>query len=136
MEREKDSDEIGQQLGGISEDIKRYIEKRIKLVMLNTGGYVTRGMAILGHRSVGIVFLILGICFLFVALAIYVGKLLGSLSLGYLLVSVLLLIVGVSFISLRPRLLFNKLQARLEIGLIDAVERDEGLDASKDRAKN
>ena len=76
------------------------------------------------YRAGGAMFILLGISFLFIALAIYIGNLVGSLSLGYVIVSIPLFILGFSFIYLKPRLLFEELQERLEVELIDAVEPD------------
>ena len=124
MKAEKDKDQMGERLRIITADLKRYIEKRIELVMLNLGAYLSRWTAMSVYRAGGAMFILLGISFLFIALAIYIGNLVGSLSLGYVIVSIPLFILGFSFIYLKPRLLFEELQKRLEVELIDAVEPD------------
>ena len=124
MKSEKETDQIGQRLRGITADLKRYMEKRIELMMLSSGEYFSKWVAMSVHRTAGAMFILLGISFLFIALAIYIGNLLGSLSLGYIIVSLPLFILGFSFVYLKPRRLFEELQNRFEIELIEAVEQD------------
>ena len=124
MKSEKETDQIGQRLRGITADLKRYIEKRIELMMLSSGEYFSKWVAMSVHRTAGAMFILLGISFLFVALAIYIGDLLGNPSLGYVIVSLPLFILGFSFLYLKPRRLFEELQNRFEVELIEAVEQN------------
>lgn len=124
MKKEKNKDRLGQRLRSITADLKLYIEKRIELVMLNTGEHLSGWMAATIQRATGVLLLLGGVCFLFVALAIYLGNILGNESLGYLLVSIPLLLAGLLFISLKPKGVFEKLQQRFESEVIKAIEQN------------
>lgn len=124
MEKENNKDQLGQRLRNITADLKLYIEKRIELVMLNAGEHLSGWMAASIQRATGALLLLGGVCFLFVALAIYLGNVLENESLGYLLVSVPLLLVGLLFVSLKPEGLFDKIQQRFESEVIKAIEQN------------
>ncbi|MCW9707242.1 phage holin family protein [Fodinibius salsisoli] len=131
MKSDKVTDQVGQKLRSITTDLKRYVEKRLELVMLNAGEHFSRWMAISVQRSAGALLLVGGICFLLFALAIYLGNLLGSESLGYVLVSIPLLILGGLFMSLKPQSLLHELQERFEAEVIEAVEEQERTSTEK-----
>lgn len=124
MKKEKHTDQLGQRLKTISADLKLYFEKRIELVMLNAGEYLSGWMAASIQRATGALLLLGGICFLLVALAIYLGELLNSESLGYVLVSLPLLLIGLLFMSLKPNAVFEQLQHTFEAEVIKAIEQD------------
>ena len=124
MAKQKSKDQLGQRLRTISADLKLYFEKRIELVMLNVGEYVSGWMAASIQRATGALLLLGGLCFLLVALAIYLGNILGSESLGYVLVSLPLLIAGLLFVYLKPNRLFENLEQRFESEVIKAIEQD------------
>ncbi|MDZ7682064.1 MAG: hypothetical protein U5J63_10235 [Fodinibius sp.] len=124
-------DQLGQRLRTISADLKLYFEKRMELVMLNAGEYVSGWMAASVQRAAGALFLLGGLCFLSVALAIYLGNLLGSESLGYVLVSLPLLVAGGLFSYLKPRSVFEKLQHSFENEVIKAIEQDVSAEKKK-----
>ncbi len=131
MKKNKKTDKLGQRLRAISADLKLYFEKRIELVMLNVGEYVSGWMAASLHRAAGALLLLGGVCFLLMALAIYLGNLLASESLGYVLVSLPLLLAGVLFLYLKPRGLFDQLQQVFEEEVIKAIEQDMKRDHDK-----
>lgn len=124
MKKNKNTDQLGQRLRTISADLKLYFEKRIELVMLNAGQYISGWMAASLQRATGALLLLGGVCFLLVALAIYLGNLLESESLGYVLVSLPLLLAGLLFMYLKPRGLFEHLQDIFEDEVIRAIEQD------------
>lgn len=124
MAKEKGTDQLGQRLRRISADLKLYIEKRIELMMLNTGEYISGWMAASVQRTTGALLILGGLCFLLVALAIYLGDLLDSESLGYVIVSLPLLIAGLLFIYLKPRKLFDRLQQVFEGEVIKAINQN------------
>ncbi|MGD8427445.1 MAG: phage holin family protein [Balneolaceae bacterium] len=117
-------DQLGKRLRTISADLKLYFEKRIELTMLNMGEYVSAWMAASIQRSVGAFLLLGGLCFLLIALAIYLGEILNNDSLGFVLVSLPLLIAGGLFLYLRPKGLFEQLQQRFESEVIKAINQD------------
>ncbi|TYP95512.1 hypothetical protein LX73_0819 [Fodinibius salinus] len=121
MNKSKNSDKLGQRLQRISADIKLYIEKRLELVMLNAGEYISGWMAASVQRTAGVLLLLGGVCFLLVALAIYLGDLLGSESLGFVLVSLPLLFSGLLFVYLKPEAMRDRLEQLFEAEVIKAV---------------
>ena len=124
MAKEKSSDQLGQRLRSITADLKLYIEKRLELMMLNTGEQISGWMAASVYRAAGILLLLGGLCFLLVALAIYLGDLLDNESLGYVLVSLPLLLVGSLFVYLKPQGLFDRLQQSFEAEVIKAINQN------------
>ena len=118
------TDQLGQRLRTISADLKLYFEKRMELVMLNAGEYISGWMAASVQRATGAILMLGGLCFLLVALAIYLGDLLGSASLGYVLVSLPLLVTGGLFSYLKPRGVFERLQHSFEEEVLKAIEQD------------
>ncbi|MGM0547456.1 MAG: phage holin family protein [Bacteroidota bacterium] len=121
---DKQKDQLGKRLRGITSDLKLYLEKRIELAMLNAGGIVSGLMAASVQRGLGVFLLLGGICFLLFALAIYLGNLLDSQSLGYVLVSIPLLVVGALFLFLKPQSVFENLQHRFEDEVIKTIEQN------------
>jgi len=124
MAKEKNSNQLGQRLRSITADLKLYIEKRLELVMLNAGEQISGWMAASVYRAAGVLFLLVGVCFLLVALAIYLGDVLGNESLGYVLVSLPLLLAGSLFVYLKPKGLFDRLQQSFESEVIKAINQN------------
>lgn len=119
----KTTDQLGQRLREISTDLKLYIEKRIELLVLNVGEPFTAFIAATFQAISGAVFLVLGLCFVLLALAVFLGELVGNESLGYLLASLPLFIVGFLFIYLNPIGLFKALEQRLESEVLKIAEK-------------
>ena len=124
MRNKRSTDQIGRRLSDITSDLRRYVEKRIELVMLRSGEYFSKWVAMAVYRSAGAMIILGGIGFLLIALAIYIGELLDSRSLGYVIVSIPLLVTGGLFMYLKPRSLFEELKSRFEVELIEAVEHN------------
>lgn len=125
------TDKVGQKLRSITGDLKRYIEKRIELMMLNSGEYFSKWMAISVHRSAGAMLMMGGLCFVLLALAVYLESVIGIPGLGFLIVSMPLFIFGALFLNLKPTRLFEELQERFETELIEAVEQNGKEDRKK-----
>ncbi len=131
MNKEKSSNKMGEHLRRITADLKLYIEKRLELMMLNTGEYVSGWIAASVQRVGGALILLGGISFLLFALAIYLGELLGSESLGYVLVSLPLLVIGMLFITLKPKRLFERLQQNFESEVIKVINQNSEVKKKK-----
>lgn len=124
MKNKKKRDQLSGKFRQVTSDIKMYIEKRLELTMLNLGEHIAGWMATSLQRAAGGLLLLLGLCFLLVALAIYLGALIGIRSLGYVVVSVLLLLPGILFVYLKPQGLFKNLQHSFEEKFMEAIEQD------------
>lgn len=121
------SDTISDRLRNITADIKRYIEKRMELYAISVGEGVAKWLAGTVQRTVGAAFLFGALVFLLIALALFLGSLLNSLSLGFVIVSVPFLVCGYLFLNLKPRSLLKKLQEEFEEELLHTfvIDRDE-----------
>ena len=126
--RERDTDRLGQRFKTITADLKLYIEKRIELFLLNVGEHTSRLMAESIQKIAGILLLFGGLVCLVVALAIYLGDVLGNESLGYVIVSLPLLIMGLLFFYLKPDSLRQNLQGHFESEFIKALNPPDGGD--------
>lgn len=124
MDTKKNKDQLSKRLRVITADLKRYLEKRIELTMLNVGEVVSGLMAASVQRGIGVFLVLGGVCFLLFALAIYLGNLLDSQSLGYVLVSLPLLLIGGLFLYLKPNSIFEQLQHRFESEVIKTIEQN------------
>lgn len=122
----REMDQIGKRLRAISNEVRQYMEKRIELLIFDISEHVTRMLAESVHRVAGILFLLGSCIFLLVALALYLGKILGSESLGYVIVSIPILIVGLFLISLKPRSLLLRIQEQFMQEVLRALPEQNG----------
>lgn len=116
------ADRIGQRIKHITLDLKRYVEKRIELIVINIGEQYARWIAESIQKIAGLIFLFSALVFLLIALALYLGALLGSRSLGFVLVSIPFLICGYLFFNLKPASISRKLRTEFEEELIGIFE--------------
>lgn len=123
MRDDQTTDRLSERLKTITADLKLYVEKRVELLLLNVGEQMASWFAQSIQRISGILLVFGGVVFLLVALAVYLGELLGSQSLGYVLVSLPLLILGLVLIYLRPRSVIERIQKQFESELLRALYR-------------
>lgn len=121
MAREEISDRLSARLKAITADMKRYVEKRVELLMLNMGEQMGDWIAWAIQRVTGVMLLLGGFIFLLIALAIWLGELLGSPSLGYVLVSLPLLILGGVILYFQPQSLLKRIQQQFESEMLRAL---------------
>ena len=126
MKPEKILKQLAKRLRIISVDLKLFVEKRIQLAMLNVGEHFSAWIATASQTITAAVILLLGLCFLLVALAIFLSNLLEIESIGYVIVAAMLFIVGFCFLYFKPMGMFKKLQQHLESEVIDAVNKTTG----------
>lgn len=125
MRHNGSSDNISERIKHITADLKRYIEKRLELMVINIGEQYARWIAESIQRITGMVFLFGGLMFLMVALAFYVGALLDSISLGFIIASIPLFITGYLFFNLIPEGISENLRADFEEELISIFRADK-----------
>lgn len=125
MDTDSRNEQIGKQLGAITADLKTYIEKRVELILLNIGEQISAWMAASLYRVTGALVLLIGILFLLVALAIFLGDVMDSEPLGYIAVAVPLMIIGLLFLYLKPKHMIRKMEEQFESEVIKAVSRVE-----------
>ncbi|HYW36245.1 MAG TPA: phage holin family protein [Balneolaceae bacterium] len=108
----------------ISADLKRYIENRVKLATLKVVEKVSRYAAESIQKVLGLIFLFSAFVCLLVALALFIGTLLHSVSLGFVVVSGPFLIGGFSLFKMRPKSLRKKIQSNFEEEFVDLFDND------------
>jgi nucleotide-binding universal stress UspA family protein len=96
-----------------------------ELLLLNVGEHVSRMMAESVQKMAGIVMLTSGAVFLLVAVALFLGDLLGNESLGYILVSLPLIAAGLMFYYLKPKSMLDGIQYHFEKEIIKAISEDK-----------
>lgn len=94
-------------------------------MVINIGEQYARWIAESIQRITGLIFLFGALVFLLIALAIYLGALLDSLSLGFVIVSVPFLICGYFFFNLKPESISKKLRVEFEEELIGIFKAEQ-----------
>lgn len=126
MKPEKILKQLTRHLREITVELKLFVEKRIQLMMLNIGEHFSGLIASASQILSGAIILFLGVCFLLVALAIFLSNLLEIQGIGYVIVAALLFIIGFCFLFFKPMGVFKKLQRRLEAEVIEVVNKTAG----------
>jgi len=108
--QQPNQDVITQRFQLFKKQIKRYIERRIELSVIESGEQLSYLFANLAHQVSGLIILLCGLAFLFIASALYLGELLQRPSLGFVIVSIPLFIIGAIFIRMRPRSLTERIR--------------------------
>lgn len=112
-----DSTHTDSGLKGITEDVRRYIEKRLELFALTLSEQVSFILADTMQRLIGVLMLACGLLIAWFALSFYVSELVGSTSLGFLISSLPLILAGFIFLKVKPRSITRAIQA----GIIQEV---------------
>lgn len=121
----EDPEQIGKRLKSITSELKLYLEKRLELILFNISEQITQMIAESIYRIIGSVLLLGGFLFLCVALAIYLGDLLGHRSLGYVIVGAPVLLIGLLVTSLRPKRMVKNTQRRFMQQMLDAFPDEQ-----------
>ena len=96
-------DDLGERLQRLPAEIRRLVEKRIELMGFELAEEFSGMFAMIFYRLQGMAIFGAGCLLLVVALAFYLGELLGSTSIGFVLASIPVLIIGLIFILMKPR---------------------------------
>lgn len=94
-------------------DVKLLVEKRMELWALNIGELITGLLAESIYRLTGVVMLAVSGLLLLIALASFVGELVGNESLGYVIVAAPFLLLGLLFANKRPRFIVTRTQQQM-----------------------
>ena len=103
-------DFITQRLKLFKKQAKKYIERRIELAVLESSEQVSHIFANLAHQVSGLIILLVGLVFLLIASALFIGDILQQPSIGFVIVSVPLFIIGSIFMGMRPQALTVKIR--------------------------
>ncbi len=94
-------------------DVKLLVEKRMELWALNIGELITGLLAESIYRLTGVVMLAVSGLLLLIAVASFVGELVGNESLGYVIVAAPFLLLGLLFANKRPRFIIARTQQQM-----------------------
>lgn len=118
-------DPISSRIKKITNELKEYLEARIDLLVLNVGEQVTKVLGESLQKLVGFTIFGVGIFFVMIALAIYLGDVLDNEALGYLIVSLPLIVLGALFAKARPRGVAKSIQNQFMEGVLASLEDDK-----------
>lgn len=119
-------DIIGNRLKIIKKELQDYIETRLALKAIDVGEKITYLVGQFIQQLIGYTVLIIGLLFGLVALAIYVGDLVGHLALGYAIVCSPFLIIGLFLVIAKPKSIALSIQDKIMNELLDNLEdKDE-----------
>jgi len=128
----------------LSDDVKRYIEKRLELFTLTVSEHVSFILADSMQKLIGILLLACGFLIAWFGLSYYLSELVESNSLGFLISSLPLFIGGFIFLKLKPKSVTRMIQSGiiqevissfddLEIKQQDRRDRKERIQEEADR---
>lgn len=115
----------------ISSDFRHYIEKQTELVLLEVADRLSLLMTRSLHKLMGLVFILVAYVFLMVALALYIGPLLGHVSYGYLVVAGLTGILGSTLAAMLPEGFVRRVQAGWVNLFFESISQNESPQAEK-----
>ncbi|MEX1062142.1 MAG: hypothetical protein WEC12_00950 [Balneolaceae bacterium] len=107
---------------GISQDVRKFIEKRLELFILTFSEQVTYILAGSIQRVIGILMLGGGFMFAWFALCYYLGTLVDSNALGFLLGSIPLIVAGFTFLKMKPKAVTRKIQAGMVQEVLQSLD--------------
>ena len=117
-------DPLGSKIKQITGELREYLETRIDLLSINIGEQVSLWVGITTQKIVG--FTIIG-CGLFlgcIALAIYLGDVLGHEALGYVAVAAFLLVIGLIFLIAKPFGIASSIQKQIMAGVLKTIDHE------------
>ena len=130
--KEQRTDPVGDSLRRIPGEVRKFVEKRLELFLIEVSEKGAGLLAETTARIVGGAMLGLG-CFMgLLALAIYIGELLGSASLGLITVGFPLILFGWIVMSMKTKGLVRSIRDHYLTNLVDTLAPlDDGTDKPK-----
>lgn len=118
-------DQLGSRLKQITTDLKDYLETRIDLMVLNVSEQVTLWIGQSVQKLIGFTVVGVGLGFGMVALAIYLGQVLGNPAVGYAVIALPLLIIGLFFSTSKPRGIAKSIQNQFMTEILKALDEEK-----------
>ena len=106
----------------LSDDVKRYIGKRLELFTLTVSEHVSFILADSMQKLIGILLLACGFLIAWFGLSYYLSELVESNSLGFLISSLPLFIGGFIFLKLKPKSITRMIQSGIIQEVISSFE--------------
>ena len=118
-------DEMGSKIKQVTSELREYLETRIDLLVLDVSERVTRWLGIHIQKLIGYSILGVGLVFASIAMAVYLGDLLGHPAIGYAILAVPMLLIGMIFIFSKPRGIARNIQNQFMAEILEALGEGE-----------
>lgn len=118
-------DQLNSRVKQITNELKQYVETRLDLLVLNIGEQITKWLGESIQKLIGFTVLGIGVFFGMIALAIYIGELLGNVAIGYLIVSAPMILIGLLLASAKPKGIAKSIQNQFMDGILKSIEKKE-----------
>lgn len=118
-------DQLNSRVKQITNELKQYVETRLDLLVLNIGEQITKWLGESIQKLIGFTVLGIGVFFGMMALAIYIGELLGNVAIGYLIVSAPMILIGILLASAKPKGIAKSIQNQFMDGILKSIEKKE-----------
>ena len=96
-------DQLNSRIKLITSELKQYVETKIDLMVITYGDQIARWLGESIQKLIGFTILSIGLFFLLIGLAIYLGELLDNLFIGYLIVGLPMILMGLLLASMKPK---------------------------------
>jgi len=107
----------------IPSDFKLILERKLQLAILEVGDSLSTSVAKLVPKIIGAVILIIGVFFGLIALALWLGELLGNTTYGFLAVSLAFLVIGILMLAINPGMQKNSIKQSIENNFIELSDK-------------
>jgi hypothetical protein len=116
-------DQITDRIKQLSNELKEYVETRLDLMVLNIGEQVTLWLGESIQKLIGYTVLGVGLFFGMIALAIYLGEVLGNAALGYLVTAAPLILIGFILAMAKPKGVARSIQNQFMEGILKSIDK-------------
>jgi len=120
-------------------DMRQYVEKRLELFMIESGEKLANVLAKSSSALVTGLIALMGVLFLLLALAFFLGELLGSMALGFSIVAGLLFTIALIVYLIAPEAIEEKVRQRIANQFMNTANPgspDDGSDSGQSRRPN
>jgi uncharacterized membrane protein len=104
-------------------DFKLIIERKLRLAILEIGDSLSSAIAKAVPKVIGTVILLIGLFFGLIALALWLGELLGNTTYGFLAVSIFFMIIGLILLLINPGMQKNSIKQSIESNFIELSDK-------------
>lgn len=124
-----DSDKLLERIRRMPHDVRQFVEKRLELFMIESGEKLANTLATFASTVVTGIVTMLGLFFLLLALAFYIGEVLGSTAAGFAIVGTLVLVTALVIHLLAPSLIEEKVREQIGRQFLESSEHRESVES-------
>ncbi len=118
-------DQLNSRIKLITSELKQYVETKIDLMVITYGDQIARWLGESIQKLIGFTILSIGLFFLLIGLAIYLGELLDNLFIGYLIVGLPMILMGLLLASMKPKGIARGIQNQFMEGVLNSVDKKQ-----------